>query len=189
MDGELSADGGVIGTYRYIQYSDPTDAFRPYDPRLPEVASRVIRLIQERSPGAVVEHVGSSAIPGCDGKGVVDLMLLYEQGGLDDARQVLDAMGFQRHTGPNAHPEDRPVRIGSIEHDGETFRLHVHVISASAAEAIDQIHFRDTLRSEPELVAEYVRIKRRVLEQGVRDSNEYNDGKDPFIRRVMALGR
>src|SRR5262245_34538911 len=118
----------VIGTYEYIDYRDPAASFQPYDPRCPEVARRVIALIEAKMPDSHVEHVGSTAIPGCAGKGVVDLMLLYPPGRLAAARDILDALGLQRHDRPGAFPEERPVRIGTIEHDGTAFRLHVHVL-------------------------------------------------------------
>jgi GrpB-like predicted nucleotidyltransferase (UPF0157 family) len=137
-------------------------------------------------PGARLEHIGSTAIPGCDGKGVVDLMLLYPPGRLSEARDTLDAMGFQRQRPrPGAFTEERPVRVGTIDHDGETFRLHVHVIAADAPEAAQQLHFRDQLRADPALVAEYVERKRIVLAGGVTDADEYNQGKDSFIKRIL----
>jgi GrpB-like predicted nucleotidyltransferase (UPF0157 family) len=179
-------DQAAIGTYEYIRYTDPADAFRPYDPRCPEVARRVIALIQPRMPEARIEHVGSTAIPGCHGKGVVDLILLYPPGRLAEARDAVDSLGFQRHTLPGAFPEERPVRIGTIVHDGEAFRLHVHIVAADAPEAAQQLHFRDILRSDPALIEEYVAGKRAILAGGVADSNEYNQGKDAFIKRVMA---
>ncbi|MGH2530843.1 MAG: GrpB family protein [Thermomicrobiales bacterium] len=183
---DTTSDDDAIGTYEYIRYEDPAAAFRPYDPRCPAVARRVIALIRGRMPEARVEHVGSTAIPGCDGKGVVDLMLVYPPGRLSEARDALDGLGFQRQRErPWSFTEERPVRIGTIEHDGETFRLHVHVIAADAPEAADQIGFRDRLRADPALVAEYVARKRAVLTGGVRDANEYNQGKEVFIQRVL----
>lgn len=178
----------LIGRYEYVQYTDPAQAYRPYDPRCPEVAQRVIDLISAWMPDAVVEHIGSTAIPGCAGKGVVDLMLLYPPGRLAAGRDVLDGLGFQRHERPGAFPEERPVRIGTIDHDGETFRLHVHVIAADDPEVTTQRTFRDTLRANPALVEEYVANKRAVLIAGVTDSNDYNLGKDAFIKRVIATG-
>ena len=180
-----TTNDAVIGKYEYIRYTDPVDAFRPYDPRCTGVAARVAALIHERMPMARVEHIGSTAIPGCHGKGPVDLMLLYPPGQLAAARDVLDRLGFQRHERPGAFPEERPVRIGTIEHDGTSFRLHVHVIAADAPEADEQIRFRDMLRADPALVAEYVALKQAVLAGGVSTSGEYSDGKDPFIRRVL----
>ncbi|MGH2557940.1 MAG: GrpB family protein [Thermomicrobiales bacterium] len=175
-----------IGTYEYIRYEDPAAAFRPYDPRCPEVAHRVIELIRARMPEAQIEHVGSTAIPGCDGKGVVDLMLLYRPGRLAAARDTLDGLGFQRqHDRPWAFTEERPVRLGTIAHNGETFRLHVHVIVAGSPEAAEQLHFRDRLRADAALVTEYVARKRAVLVGGIHDANEYNQGKEAFIQGIL----
>jgi GrpB-like predicted nucleotidyltransferase (UPF0157 family) len=178
-------DHDGIGTYEYIRYEDPAAAFQPYDPRCPEVAQRVIALIRARMPEASIEHVGSTAIPGCAGKGVVDLMLLYPPGRLAEARDALDGLGFQRYDRPGAFPEERPVRLGTIAHDGATFRLHVHVIAADSPEVDEQRRFRDRLRGDPALVEEYVARKRAVLAGGVGDSNDYNLGKESFIQDVL----
>lgn len=180
-----SHEDRVIGRYEYIRYEDPADAFRPYDPRCPEVARRVAKLIEDRLPDARVEHIGSTAIPGCDGKGVVDLLLLYPPGRLAAAREAVDGLGFQRHERPGAFPEERPVRIGSVEHDGASFRLHVHVIAAGSPEAVEQVRFRDRLRADAALVAEYVGRKRAVLAAGAVDGNDYNRGKEGFIHGVL----
>ena len=45
---------GLIGRYEYIRYQDPAAALRPYDPRYPEVARRVIDLIRSRMPDSEV---------------------------------------------------------------------------------------------------------------------------------------
>ena len=185
-----TTNDAVIGKYEYIRYTDPADAFRPYDPRCVEVAARVAALIHGRMPMAgrppwAVEHIGSTAIPSCHGKGPVDLMLLYPPGQLATARDLLDRLSFQRHELPGAFPEERPVRIGTIMHDGTSFRLHVHVIAADAPEVAEQLRFRDTLRADPALVAEYVALKQAVLAGGVSTSGKYSDGKDAFIRRVL----
>ena len=113
----------VIGPY------EPLPAIcNDHDPRSFEVAKRVADLIESHLPDVRVEHVGSTAVPGCAGKGVVDLMVLYPPGRLPDVKDVLKALGFQQQTGRNPFPEERPLRLGSIEHDGTRFRLHVHVI-------------------------------------------------------------
>jgi GrpB-like predicted nucleotidyltransferase (UPF0157 family) len=174
-----------IEHYEYIRYEDPREAYRPYDERFPEVARRVAALIRERFPTAEVEHVGSTAITGCSGKGVIDLMLLYGPGMLASARDAVDSLGFQRHDKPGAFPEDRPVRIGTIVHDGDRFRLHVHIIAEESLEVAEQRRFRDQLRDDPRLVEEYAALKQAVLEAGAKDGNDYNLGKDSFIKSVL----
>jgi hypothetical protein len=103
-----------------------------HDPKATEVAKQVSATICSCLPGVTVEHVGSTAIPRCAGKGIVDLMLLYPEGQLPAVRDVLDALGFQRQTTRDPFPEDRPMRTGSVVYEGTTFLLHVHVIAASS---------------------------------------------------------
>ncbi|MDP9368138.1 MAG: GrpB family protein [Chloroflexota bacterium] len=174
----------AIGRYEYVRYGDPGDAFRPYDARCPEVARRVADLIWERLPGARVEHVGSTAVPGCPGKGVVDLMLPYAPGDLDGVRSAVEELGFQLHVGRDPFPLERPVYVGTLEHEGEPFRLHLHAIPADDPEVEAQRRFRDALRADPALVAAYAERKRGVLAAGVTDGHDYNLGKEAFIRSV-----
>ena len=48
-------------------------AIRPPDPGCAIVARMVAELVAERRANLVVEHLGSTAVPGLAGKGVVDL--------------------------------------------------------------------------------------------------------------------
>jgi GrpB-like predicted nucleotidyltransferase (UPF0157 family) len=160
-------------------------ACRDYDPRAAEVARRVGSLIEARLPGIVVEHVGSTAVPGCPGKGVVDLMVLYPPGRLAGARDGLDALGFQRQAGPDPWPEDRPMRVGSLGHDGDRFLLHAHVLAAGSAEVAGLRAFRDRLRADPDLVARYVACKRAILASGVTDPVAYSVRKGRFVEGVL----
>jgi len=175
----------MIGPYSPIDYADPDDAFRPYDARYPAMAATVIGLIRARDPRVEVEHVGSSAVPGCAGKGVIDLMVTYLPGEAETAKAALIGLGFTRYDAPGAWGEDRPVMIGTIGHDGDRYRVHAHVIAADAEEVAAQRRFRDRLRADPSLVAEYMARKRATLAAGVTDSRQYNAGKDSFIRSVI----
>src|SRR4029077_2558800 len=159
-----------------------------YDPRTGDVARKIATLIESHLPGVIVEHIGSTSVPGCAGKGIVDLMLLYPDGQLAAARDILDAMGFQRQTSRDPFPEERPMRIGSIVYDGTTFLLHVHVIAASSPEARELRRFRDRLRADPDLVASYVAPKRAILASGVTDSVDYCIRKGEFIQQALQRG-
>jgi GrpB-like predicted nucleotidyltransferase (UPF0157 family) len=156
-----------------------------YDGRAAEVAQQVAASIRSHLPGITVEHIGSTAVPGCAGKGIVDLMLLYPDGQLAAARGILDALGFQRQTGRDPFPEDRPMRRGSVVYDGTTFLLHVHVIAASSPEAEELRRFRDQLRADSDLVASYVATKKAILAGGVTDSVDYAEQKGGFVQRAL----
>jgi GrpB-like predicted nucleotidyltransferase (UPF0157 family) len=102
-------------------YTTPPTTCKDYDPRYAEVAWQVSVLISEHLPQVRVEHVGSTSVPGCAGKGIVDLMIAVRAGEMDTVKQVLDELGFQPQTGRDPFPEDRPMRVGSFCHDGQTF--------------------------------------------------------------------
>ena len=171
------------------EYRQAPAACRRYDPRAPEVARRVADLIRELVPGAGVEHGGSTAVPGCAGKGVIDLLIPYGDDELEQLKRALEDLGFQRQGSRDPFPEDRPMRVGSLEHEGDTFRLHAHVIPAGSGEPQELRTFRDRLRSDPALLGAYVERKRRIIAEGTTDSTEYAMVKGEFVHRTLGTTR
>jgi GrpB-like predicted nucleotidyltransferase (UPF0157 family) len=157
-----------------------------YDPRAPAVAARLAALIRERLPAAHVEHVGSTSIPGCAGKGVIDLMLPYDgQHALDAINSALYALGFQDQRNPNRFPESRPMRLGTLAYDGDTFLVHIHVIPADSDTIAEQRAFRDRLRSDPALMQAYMAQKRAIIAAEITGF-DYTVTKGSFIQAVLA---
>jgi GrpB-like predicted nucleotidyltransferase (UPF0157 family) len=170
----------VVGKYLYS-----SARLLPHDPRTEEAARTVTGAITEIEPRFRVEHVGSTAVPGLAGKGIVDLMLVYPEGMLPRARAVLDDLGFQRQNFGDPFPEDRPMRIGTVEIDGAEIKLHVHVIAESSPEVGEFLRFRDRLRTDRRLRGAYEDRKRRLIEAGITESPEYARRKGSFIRACL----
>lgn len=172
----------VIGPYP--RPALPT--FQEYDPRAPAVAARLAALIHARLPHTPVEHVGSTAIPGCAGKGVIDLALLYHSPReLEAINAVLYGLGFQDQRNPNRHPESRPMRLGTLTQEGDAFLVHVHVLPAGSGELAALCTFRDRLRRDRGLMQAYMAQKRAILAAGNR-SYDYTERKGRFIEAVLA---
>ncbi len=160
-------------------------AYVEFDSAAPDVAARVGALIESAAPWAKVEHIGSTAIPGCAGKGIVDLVALYPRGTLEVTRNAIDALGFQRQQVGHEFPEDRPMRVGAIEFEGRLYRLHVHVVAAESEETRALRRFRDVLRADPSLRDAYQSRKRMILESGASNSLDYTHAKSEFINAVI----
>ncbi len=156
-----------------------------YDPRADQVAREIAALIREHLPQVVVDHVGSTAVPGCAGRGVVDLMIPISDEELEVVTALLDRLGFQSQKPREPFPDDRPLRVGSWQHEGEEFRLHVHVIPANSPEVDEMRFFRTCLRSDPELLKLYVARKRAILAEGKTDPIEYYHAKDAFMKELF----
>ena len=146
-----------------------------------------MRLLQTALPGIAIEHVGSTSVPGCEGKGILDLMLLIPVGHLNEVCEIADGMGFQHQSGGKKHPDNRPMREGSFTFDGSVFRLHVHLVPEGSAEVDRLRKFRDRLIANPELVALYVEQKRRLIDAQISDRSTYTQGKKAFIESVLKL--
>lgn len=159
---------------------------RPWDPRGPAAASRVIRLLQTSLPGIVIEHVGSTSVPGCAGKGILDLMVLVPSGHLKEACAAVDSMGFQHQSGGVRHPDHRPMREGSFRFEDTVFRLHVHLVPEGSVDADVLRTFRDRLIANSEFVSLYVEQKHRLIDARISDRSTYTRGKAAFIELILA---
>ncbi len=153
-----------------------------YDPRAGQVARQIATLICEHLPQLVVEHVGSTSVSGCAGRGIVDLMIPISEQQAEPVQALLEQLGFQHQQHPDPFPEERPMRVGAWEYEGTLFRLHVHVIPKSSPEVDDMRFFRTCLQSDPELLKLYVARKRAIVEAGTTDPVAYGQAKSEFIK-------
>ncbi|HEY2148293.1 MAG TPA: GrpB family protein [Pirellulales bacterium] len=168
------------------KYEHAAPVFADYDPRAPKIAQLLIDAIQQREPRVAVEHIGSTAVPGCRGKGVIDLAVTYTAGGLEPAKAALDTLGFQKQSGRDPWPETRPMRVGSVAALGGAFQIHAHVIEHDSAEHRELFGFRDMLRHDAELLNAYERTKDQILARGITDSLDYSNAKGSFIAAIVS---
>ena len=179
MDAHRSAKPPIL------PYSNSGAGYVEYDRAAIDVAATVGTLIERAAPWAKVEHIGSTAIPGCAGKGIVDVMVMYPPHRLEATRAAIDRLGFQRQKTGHIFPDERPMRVGAIEHNGKRYRLHAHVIAMTSPEVGTLRRFRDLLRADSALRDAYQNKKRAILQSGVREPRAYTQAKGEFINAVM----
>jgi GrpB-like predicted nucleotidyltransferase (UPF0157 family) len=170
-----------IGPYRRAPIQ-----VHPPDPAAPEVARRLIALIATRWPGTPAEHVGSSAVAGLAGKGIIDLLLPAEPADIPAVTQALLELGFQSQL-PAVFPASRPMLWGTFRHGPTNYRVHVHVVPASSPEVSAMRGFRDALRSDPILRCRYAALKRAIVAGGPVDPVVFSNAKHDWV--AAALGQ
>lgn len=169
----------VIGPYQ-----EPPVACVDFDLRAVEIARQVSGLISRHLTAVRVEHVGSTAVPGCRGRGIVDLLVAAPPAELEMVYLLLAKLGFQQGGEP-LFPPHPPAFRGAWEDNGQQFLLHVHVLPAAAAE-IDSMRFlRSCLRADGELARAYVEQKRAIIAGGAADPAEYCRQKGEFLKMVL----
>ncbi len=154
-----------------------------YDSRWPEVFEGLRGRVARALDGLhfCMEHVGSTAIPGCAAKPIVDLVAVVGCRDRDEAISRLAAAGYV-HKGDGGipgreafvQPEDLP-------------RHHLYLCLAGNRELDRQLLFRDYLRSHPEQVLNYSRLKIGLAERFRDDREAYTRAKTPFIEGILSL--
>jgi GrpB-like predicted nucleotidyltransferase (UPF0157 family) len=123
----------------------------------------------------VVEHIGSTSVPGLAAKPIVDILVAVEDP-LDPALAAgLERAGYVLRVD---EPHHRMFR--TPERD-----VHVHVWPAGSDEVTRYLAFRDRLRtSEPDRRA-YEALKRELATRDWDDMNDYAEAKGALIRAIL----
>jgi GrpB-like predicted nucleotidyltransferase (UPF0157 family) len=155
------------------------------DPHAPEVARRLIALIATRWPATPAEHIGSTAVPGLAGKGIIDLLLAPAPAHIPAITRALHELGFQPQT-PAAFPATRPMLWGTFRHGPTQYRVHVHVVPASSPEVAAMQGLRDALCADPVLRRRYAALKRAIVAGGSADPVAFTKAKHDWIAATLA---
>ena len=176
-----------MGERPILPYVPLPVSVREWDPRLLEVAERVTSLIERVAHGHPVEHVGSSAVPGLIGKNIIDLVMPAEPEEIPGIVAAVKGLGFGPQQGPAAWPDTRPMLVGTIDHHGTEFQVHLHVVPHERDDFREFVAFRDALRADPELRDGYVAAKTSVLAGagGSIDGRRYSTAKSPFVEEAL----
>ena len=153
-----------------------------YDPEWPRLyareEARIRAALGERA--IVLEHVGSTSVPGLAAKPVID-MVLGVADAADEAAYVpaLEAAGYVLHI---REPEWYEHRLFK----GPNTTIHLHVFSAGHAEIARMIAFRDWLRSNEDDRLLYERTKRELAARTWSFTQIYADAKTAVVEEIVA---
>ncbi len=167
-----------IGPYERLQAE-----VHEWDPRTVEVAARVAELVGEHRPDLTVEHIGSTAVPGLPGKGIVDLSIETDPADVPAVVAMLYDLGFGPQPGPDPWPPTRPMPVGSLDIEGQRYRIHMHVQPLGGDYPRD-LAFRNALRDDPELRGQYEALKRGITDAGPVEGLRYTHSKTAWILQV-----
>jgi len=157
---------------------------RDYDPAWPGLAGLAIEELTAALPGRlrVIEHVGSTAVPGLAAKPVIDLMAATEA--LDtvaSVEQEIFDLGYRR------------IEVGMPERlfyrrEGEPVSHHLHVVTVASWDGRNERLLRDHLRRHPGDRADYARLKRELAGAGL-SGDDYTRAKTALVQRMVDTAR
>ncbi|MEK7650150.1 MAG: GrpB family protein [Patescibacteria group bacterium] len=159
-------------------------AYNPSWPKLFEEEAKVLNKIFGED-ALSIEHIGSSAVPGMDGKSVIDIVISVKV--LTSAKKYVVQM---RTLGYEFLPE-------YIKPDSYLFRkvedgfsiFNVHVFEESHPHVEEMLVIRDYLRRHPDEVSKYSQLKRGLYEKYPDDYGAYRKFKDEYMEGLERRAR
>jgi len=152
-----------------------------YDPGWPsqfkELAKRVRLALEEKV--LMLEHVGSTSIPGLSAKPIIDLVLVVA-----DSRDepsylpTLENQGFCLRIREADWHEHRLLKSRDI-------KANLHVFSKGCPEVDRMLVFRDWLRSNPADRRLYERTKQKLAARTWEYTQHYADAKTEVIEGIL----
>jgi GrpB-like predicted nucleotidyltransferase (UPF0157 family) len=128
-----------------------------------------------------IHHIGSTAIPGVAAKPIIDMMA-----GVADLEKARNAQG---PLGARGYVDD-PHRPGIAHHfakpSPELPEFGLHLTEPGSDLWRERLAFRDALRTDAVLAAEYEALKLRLAREHRDDAEAYTLGKRAFVGRVLA---
>jgi GrpB-like predicted nucleotidyltransferase (UPF0157 family) len=129
-----------------------------------------------------VQHIGSTAVPGLAAKPILDMMAgVHDLGAAREAIPVLAGLGY-------CHGEHRPhealwfYKQPGTDYDERTHQLHLTQVGSALWR--ERLAFRDALRADSGLRAEYEALKQSLASDADGLVN-YTQGKRDFVGRVL----
>lgn len=160
--------------------------FKNYDPIYLQLFEEERNRLREIIGSNVkIEHFGSTAIPGLGGKGIIDIYVTTPEDNLQIVKKSIEEAGYEFR--PDAGTTERLFfrRIIAKLESNER-RYHIHLTNDGNPEFIQDISFRDYLRSHPDDLKKYAEIKVKAAAEANDDKDAYMKIKEPFIQEILA---
>jgi GrpB-like predicted nucleotidyltransferase (UPF0157 family) len=157
----------------------------PYSAEWPELFQNIREeLISAfETTTVVIEHIGSTSVPGLAAKPVIDILL--GAGSLAEIEEKIGRLADFGFSYVSKYEREIPDRRYFVKSPPDSLRIHVHGVEIGGRLWREHLAFRDALRNHPELLAEYQALKLRLAAEFADDKSAYTEAKGPFIQTVL----
>lgn len=159
--------------------------FKPYNPASPQLfKDEKNRLARFFSGDYQIEHIGSTAVPGLGGKGVIDIMITVPQDQMQNTSQQAQSAGYIFR--PLASTETRLfLRTEYPEDFSKENAYHLHITFPESDDWREAIAFRDYLRTHPKELNRYSEIKQKAAREADENTDKYKSIKEAILKEIL----
>jgi len=154
-----------------------------YDPSWPSCYIAERERLAPLLPGISIYHIGSTAVPGLVAKPVIDMIAL-----VDDLEEKIEPLVQRAGYHLPARFNEHLVHRRFLCYPTTTYRTH-HLHLVDQLEGVERcLRFRDNLRNDPRLAADYAALKRALAARYQADREGYTNAKSRFITQADGTG-
>ena len=155
--------------------------FHPYQNNFPELFSEEKARIQKVIGDFEIEHIGSTAIPGMAGKGIIDIaLLLNDWKEADKIVPKLQKIGYS-----HLHPlENGRIFLSSIK-ESKIGDCHIHIVLKGSEAHQSLVSFGDYFLKHPDEVEKYSKLKKKLWEKSKGNRQKYGKLKEQMIKKLV----
>lgn len=153
-----------------------------YNKRYPKIFERKKKKIFKVTGNKDIYHVGSTAVPGLGGKGIIDIMIgIKNWKESKDIVKKLKKIGF-RHI----HRKKERGRLFLSKHREPTpDNIHIHIVKKGSKTYKELLNFRNYLRRNKKEAKRYSRLKLEWLEKAKGNRAKYIKLKEKYVKEIL----
>jgi GrpB-like predicted nucleotidyltransferase (UPF0157 family) len=160
--------------------------FKPYSPIFSELFEKEKQRLSKYLTGNYkIEHIGSTAVPGLGGKGIIDIYIVAPRKDLERISKELISAGYEYRPKGSRLVQHVYHRIDLPDPIEGTRRYHMHLNYLEAKDFKKALAFRDYLREHPKEAKEYAKVKKKAIKEGKRETLSYLAAKSSIIQEIL----
>lgn len=162
-----------------------TIVLKPYDENWPVLFEREKQRISTilKDKALMIEHIGSTSVPGLIAKPIIDILLVVEDAGKEED-YVVDLV---------SHGYILRIKEPDFENHhmflGPDTDIHLHVFSQDSKEIEKYLLFRNYLRNHQEVKELYANTKKALAKKKWKYVQNYADAKSDVVQQIMDAAR
>jgi GrpB-like predicted nucleotidyltransferase (UPF0157 family) len=157
--------------------------FRKYDSRYPELFRREkskLRKILGKKPSII--HVGSTAVPGLGGKGIIDILISVDKGEVIKVKEKLIDAGYEFRLGGGE--KGRLFFRREYSYGVKSRMVHLQLTTCGSHIERRMLNFKKRLLEDKKFCKEYALLKKEAVKHANGEGKKYREHKKEFIDKV-----
>lgn len=159
-----------------------TIQLNPYDEKWPALfereKERILKILKDKA--LMIEHIGSTSVPGLMAKSIIDILLVVEDAGKEE--DYMDDLC--------RHGYILRVREPDFENHhmfkGPDTDIHLHVFSKGSKEIEKYLLFRNYLRLHDDARELYENTKKELAKKTWKYVQNYADAKSEVVQKILS---